>query len=278
MGLKQQAGEPWGIAVALGLGGLIGALTAVAAPVALIGVPVGLAMAVGVYLAKVGLAVLLERGREAEPPATGLPVPRRGSPADDWLRRATRALTRVREQTGAVAPGLRPALADVAERAAAVLTDLYRLGGQVTLVERELDRVDPGELTGAAQRLREEARNSSGAVHEEKSRAARAAQERLDVYERLAGVRREQLAQLESATLGLEGLSARLAELLALPSGAVPGAAALPGSAGAGIGELTDELDGLRAGLAESQALSLRVLAPGNPTREDGATPGTGPV
>jgi hypothetical protein len=76
---------------------------------------------------------------------------------------------------------------------------------------------------------------------------------------------------MESAVLGLEGLAARLAELLALHL-----STEVPGGATARIGELTDDLDGLRAGLAESEELSRRVLARESPARDTGAKPAAG--
>jgi hypothetical protein len=287
VGLKQQLTEPWGIAAAALLGGMSGAVTAIASPIALLGIPVGLVVAGGVYVVKVGGAVLVERGREPAPPDTGLPAPRRGSVADGWLRRAQAALGVLQQQAAAPAdPVLREQVSDVDERAEAVVADMYRLGGQVTVVERSMNQVDPAALQRRLDDLREEARTSTGALHDEKGRAVRAVADQIDVYERLAGVRRDQLARMESATLGLEGLAAKLAELLAmhastdLPGSALPGGGALPGaasSAEAGVAELTDELDGLRAGLAETEALSRQVLAAGLPAREDGATPATGP-
>ena len=75
-------------------------------------------------------------------------------------------------------------------------------------------------------------------------------------FKRLGEVRRTQFARMESAVLGLEGLAARLAEVLALR---------LTSDAGeitaSRIAELTGDLDGLRVGLAETAELSRTLLA-----------------
>jgi hypothetical protein len=71
---------------------------------------------------------------------------------------------------------------------------------------------------------------------------------------RLAGARDELLARMQSTALSLEGLVARTAELLAMPvSGSLDVSADR-------LAELTADLDGLRAGLAEAEAVSRRVL------------------
>lgn len=274
MSLKQQMTEPWGILTAALLGGLGGAVTAALGPAVLLGLPVGAAIAATVYGVKVGLGALTDRGTPARPPATALPEPPRGSQADGWLRRARAALLMLQQQTNSPPdPVLRSQVDDVDDRAAAVVEDLRRLGGQVTIVEQAMNRVDAAGLQRAAQRLRQEARGSSGALHDEKQRAVRAVEDQLAVYERLAGVRQGQLARMESAVLGLEGLAARLAELLALHL-----STDTPGGATASIGELTDEIDGLRAGLAETEELSRKVLARESPARDTGATPTAGAV
>jgi hypothetical protein len=154
---------------------------------------------------------------------------------------------------------------DVDDQAAAVVTDLRRLAGQVTVVEQALGGIDAGRLGQRETQLRQEAATSVGALHDEKQRAVRAVEDQIRVFERLVEVRQTQLARMESAVLGLEGLAARLAELVAmrLTSG---GGETTP----ARLAELTGDLDGLRAGLAETEELSRRLLA-GQPTDPGGS-------
>jgi len=74
------------------------------------------------------------------------------------------------------------------------------------------------------------------------------------VAERLTSARDTLVARLQSTALGLEGLVARATEVLALS------ASSSAGTADSGIAGLAAELDGLRAGLTETEELSRRVL------------------
>ncbi|HKT05564.1 MAG TPA: hypothetical protein VJT31_39105, partial [Rugosimonospora sp.] len=191
----------------------------------------------------------------------------RGSAAEGWLRRADAALLSLRQQTEAAPdPIMRVQVEDVDGQAAGVVADLHRLAGQVTVVDQALAGIDAGRLGQRAAQLRQEAATSVGALHDEKQRAVRAVEDQIQVFERLVGVRQTQLARMESAVLGLEGLAARLAELVALrlASGTVETSASR-------LAELTGGLDGLRAGLAETEELSRRLLASAAPEESRGA-------
>jgi hypothetical protein len=89
----------------------------------------------------------------------------------------------------------------------------------------------------------------------ELERSAAAVRDRADVRDRLVSARDTLLARMQATALGLEGLGARLAEVLAMSAttGGVDTSAD-------DIADLALELDGLRAGLAETEALSRRAL------------------
>ena len=255
--MRRQLGDPWTIVTAALLGGLGGAVSAALAPSALVGLVVGVAIMAVVYLVKIGLDALTNRGTSGVASAPGLPEPARGSAAERWLRRAEAAVLLLKQQTQAAPDAVLGAqIADVDDQAAGVVADLRRLAGQVTVVEQALAGIDAGGLSQRATQLRYEAATSTGALHDEKQRAARAAEDQVRVFERLGEVRRTQFARMESAVLGLEGLAARLAEVLALR---------LTSDAGeitaSRIAELTGDLDGLRVGLAETAELSRTLLA-----------------
>jgi hypothetical protein len=75
------------------------------------------------------------------------------------------------------------------------------------------------------------------------------------VHQRLYDTAAALLARMQSGALGLESLVARVAELIALADaspGGVDGVQQLD--------ELAADLEGLRLGLAETEALSRRVL------------------
>jgi hypothetical protein len=255
VGVRKQLTEPWGIVTAVLLGGLGGAVTAALAPVAVLGLPIGLGIAGVVYGVRVALGAATDR-TPAGVRTPALPIPPRGSPADRWLRRADAALAGLRYQAATPTDAiLRGQVENVDDQAAGVVDDLRRLGGQVTIVEQTLGRMHAGRLAQQGEQLRRDAATSTGALHDEKQRAVRAVDDQIKVYERLSHVRQTQLARMESAVLGLEGLAARLGELVALQLTSDAG-----GTTTYRLTELTEDLDGLRAGLAETEELSRRVL------------------
>lgn len=262
MGVKEQLTEPWGIVTAVVLGGLGGAVTAALAPAAVVAVPVGLAIAGAVYGVRVGAGALAERSHPPlrRPAPTGLPVPPRNSPADRWLRRAVAAVTALHQQTESPTdPVLRDQIADTDDRAAAAVDDLRRLAGQVTLVEQTMAGMDSDRLARDAGVLRRELSGApEGWLREEKQRSLRALTDQIEVADRLAAARETQLARMQTTVLGLEGLVARMAELLAMHA-----TSDTTVDTTTRLGGLSDELDALRAGLAETEAISRQVLARG---------------
>ena len=88
----------------------------------------------------------------------------------------------------------------------------------------------------------------------ERTRSLASVSDQLQVAQRLAGARDELLARMQATALSLEGLVARTAELLAMSvSGGVDASADR-------LADLAADLDGLRTGLAEAEAVSRRVL------------------
>jgi hypothetical protein len=266
MGLRKQLTEPWGIVTAALLGGVGAAVTGALAPAGLIiGVPVGLGIAGVVYAVRVGLGALTDRDERPavlrEPVDPNLPTPPRGSPADGWLRRAEAAVGTLHRQTESPRdPTLREQICDVDDQAAAALTDLRRFAGQVTLIEQTMANIP-------VQRLRQEAGAidrtldglPAGPLREERERARSAVADQLDVARRLADAHETLLARMQSAVLGMEGLVARLAELLALH--ATTGGGSMTATR---VAELTGDLEGMRAGLAEAERVSRSALSGGD--------------
>jgi hypothetical protein len=264
MTVRDQLTEPWGIVAAGVIGGVGGAVAAALAPAGLVvGVPVGLAVAGVVYAVRVGLGALTDRAARPAPAADldpRLPTPPRGSPADRWLRRAGAAVGTLHRQTESPSdPGLRAQIGDVDDQAAGALGDLRRFAGQVTLVDQAIANIqvdqrrqEYGSLSRALTGL------PPGPLRDERERALRAVSDQLDVAQRLSEARETLLARMESAVLGLEGLVARMAELLALH--ATTGGGSLTATR---VAELTSDLEGMRAGLAEAERISRTALAGG---------------
>jgi hypothetical protein len=151
-------------------------------------------------------------------------------------------------------PGV--AVRGAADEARDTLAELTRVAGQVTAVELALGRVDVQGLDQEVARLDDAARRApTPQLQAEVQRSAAAVRDRLEVRNRLLEARETLLARMQAVALGLEGLGARLAEVLAMSAttGGVDTSAD-------DIADLALELDGLRAGLAETEALSRRAL------------------
>ncbi len=264
VGVKEQLTEPWGILTACLLGGLGGAVTA-ALGTAGLGLGVGLAIAGSVYGVRVGLGALVERDRPRATSADfpGLPAPSPGSPADGWQRRAEAAVGNLHRLTESPRdPTLREQIGGVDDQAAAALSDLRRFAGQVTLVEQAARGIDPGRLRREQATLQHGlAGLAAGPLRDERERALRAVEDQLDVGRRLEQAHETLLARMQSAVLGLEGLVARMAELIALHA-TTGGGAALTATR---VAELAGDLEGMRAGLAEAEELSRTTMTGGAP-------------
>jgi hypothetical protein len=263
--VRDQLTEPWGIFSAALLGGLGAAVTAAVAPAAVLALPVGLGIAGVVYGVKVSLGILGDR--LARPPAArpdpglaALPAPPRGSPAERWLRRAEAAVATLHRQSESPAdPTLRSQIGDIDDQAGGALNDLRRFAGQVTLVDATMSGIDVNRLQRESAAIRQSLTGlTAGPLRDERRRALRSVADQLDVAKRLSDVRDTLLARMQSAVLGLEGLVARMAELLALH--ATTQGASLTASR---VAELTSDLEGMRAGLAEAEELSRSTLAGG---------------
>jgi hypothetical protein len=252
VGLSDELRDPWGLVVAGVAGGLVWALSA---PVA---AAVGVGAAVYGVKALTGALVDRDRGERRTPQQAELPRPPRGSIAAQWLDRATGAVRGLDDLARTAHPGpTGDAVRNAADEAGETLDDLARLGGQVTAVERALQRVDSSGLDQEVARLDQAAQHApTDEMREEMERSAAAVRDRQAVRDRLIGARQTLLARMQAVALGLEGLEARLAEVLAMTAttGGVDTTAAE-------IAELATELDGLRAGLAETEALSRKALA-----------------
>ena len=257
MSLSDELRDPWGLVIAGVAGGLAWAVSA----------PVAAAVGVGaaVYGVKALTGVLVNRTPK-RPEQAELPRPPRGSYQAQWLARAESAVQSLDELARTAAPGhTGEAVRTAAAEAGETIAELAQVAGQVTAVERALSRVDADGLDDEAHRLTEAARRApTQEMRSEIERAAAAVRERADVRDRLLSVRDTLLARMQAAALGLEGLVARLAEVLALgqTAGDVDPSAAQ-------IDELTLELEAMRVALAETEALSRRALAGVPPPRHE---------
>jgi hypothetical protein len=144
----------------------------------------------------------------------------------------------------------------MAEQATSTLEGVRRLAGQASAVGSALERFDAEGLVQEGRRLDAQARQAGNdEVRTETERSLESVKSQLAVYDRLREAGSKLSARLESSVIGLEGLVARLVEVLALVQTQSPVEGAQR------IDALVDELEGLRQGLAETESLSRRVLS-----------------
>jgi hypothetical protein len=257
VGLSDELRDPWGLVA----GGISGGMAWAIAGTALGGPPaIALGIAVGAVVigSKALTGLVVRGGKDEDGRVEALPRPPRGSAAAQWLDRATGAVRGLDDLARTARPGpTGDAVRSAADEAGDTLDDLARLAGQVTAVERALQRVDASGLDEEAARLDQAARHAvNDEMRDEMNRSAAAVRDRQAVRDRLLAARETLLARMQAVALGLEGLEARLAEVLAMTAttGGVDTTATE-------IAELATELDGLRAGLAETEAISRKALA-----------------
>ncbi len=248
MGLREEIRDPWVYI----LGGLAGGVAWA------VGVPVVAAAGVGAAVGgvKAGFAALLG-SRPARTTSEPLPVTDR-SPEQTWLQRGESAVVGFRDLARSLPEGLASTRSEsIATQADESLDGMRRLAGQASVTERVSARLHVPTLEAEAERLRMQVANAADPeVAQERARSLAAIQEQIDIARRLRRSHDSLLARLESSAIGLERLTAQLAEVVALSEGAtsaVEGAKQLE--------SLADDLEGLRAGLAEAEQLSRRALS-----------------
>ena len=246
MALRDEVRDPWGFV----LGGLAAGLAWA------VDLPAEAAAAIGaaVFGVKVLMGGVVNR---KDPGGRRLLRIRSGSAEERWVRRAEQAVRSFRRLGESVRSG------PVAERSQAIgaqaegmLEAVRRLAGQASAVREALRRIDVRRLMSEEDRLTyvlEQAENEELRSEVERSLASVHAQH--SVYGRLDDAARRLQARIEAVVIGLEGLVARLVEILALVEAQSPVEGAQQ------VDALSEELEGLRAGLVETENLSRRVLS-----------------
>jgi hypothetical protein len=254
MRIDRELRDPWAIIVGGLAGGLGWAIGIPALAAAAIGAAVWGTKAVTAAFTDRGGSGGLEAVTPGRPPMVSI---KSGSPEAAWVRRAEQATGSFRKLAADAPSG---PVSDRAEymggQAATTLAGVERLATQASAVTAAMDRVDPKRLASEEERLRIQRRNATtDALRIEIDRSLTSLADQRGVRRRLEEARDTVLARLEATVIGLESLVARLVEVLALVEAAPPleGASKIDG--------LTEELDGLRKGLAETEALSRSVLS-----------------
>jgi hypothetical protein len=251
--VRDELSDPWGWVTA----GVVGGLGWAVVGVPVVGVAIGAAVLGTKVLLGSSSARARERRRlasEAARPDT-LPLPPPGSPASALIARADAAVGRISALADAPGdPWLRSQVSDVDDESAQAVGALREVAGRVTLVEQSMAGSDLRRLDAESARLQAAvAAAADPRVKAETERALAAVAQQREVGVRLATLRDTLLARMETAVLGLEGLAARMGEVVAL------GATAIEHDRAAElVTSLTGELESMRAGLDEARDLADR--------------------
>ncbi|HEV2891079.1 MAG TPA: hypothetical protein VGX28_11960 [Frankiaceae bacterium] len=264
MSLSDEVRDPWSYVV----GGLAGGMAFA------VGIfpPAAVAIGAAVLGVKVVSGALTNRGqrRAARRREKRLPVITR-TPEAAWLNRAEEAVDQFHDIAYSASDGpIADRVQTFGMQTEESIATLQRLAGQASAVRLAIARIDPRRLQFERDRLMQEHNliNDPG-VRTERERSVKSVQAQLETYQRLAVTLTTLLAKLEAGALAIEGLVARLAEVVALATSS--------GTSGGEtqVDELAQELEGLRAGLVETEGVTTRTIEGLAPLPE--AAPGSVP-
>jgi hypothetical protein len=250
MAVQDEVRDPWTYVVGALAGGAALATGLFIPPVA-----IGIGVAVAASKVLTG-AFFKSDKRRAMAKDRRLPVITR-TPEAAWLARAGQAQAVFDDIADSAHDGpIGERVRSFGDETAESLRALERLAGQASAIRSAMARLDPAKLAWERDRLLKSTRpGEDPRVLAERERSLSSVQGQLDTYARLDGTLRMLLARLESGTLAIEGLVARLAEVVAL---AETTSVATDGVTQ--VEELAHELEGLRAGLVEAESVSTRAM------------------
>ncbi|WP_285509065.1 hypothetical protein [Actinokineospora sp. NBRC 105648] len=246
MGYARELADPWGLLLAASSAGVAWAIH----------LPVAATVGVGVVvLAARALVGGLTRGDEEPNTSTATKITvDPGTPEATWFTRATAAESDFDAIAGSLVAGpLAEQVSGMADGINETVRTLHRLAGRATMTGRATARVDSTTLERDERRLTKVRETADPDLHEELDRSLESVRAQLDVHRRLSSAHGKLLAQLESGALGLEGLVARVVELSTT-------ADQFPEDDNDLITALADQLEGIRAGVAETEATTRRTV------------------
>jgi hypothetical protein len=211
-----------------------------------------------VFGTKVAMASAFRRPSRELPgsKADALPAPPGNSAAALLVTRAEAA--RIRMVGLASLPGdpwLRSEVGRMDDGVDDVVTAMRDLAGRVTLAEQLLTSANGNQLLAdRAALVTQLEQTSDPLLEQERRRALAAVDDQLTGLNRLAGLRDQLLARMQTAVIGMETIATRMGEIVTLGSVALEHDRATEVIGGASI-----DLESLRTGLAEAQQLAREV-------------------
>jgi hypothetical protein len=193
-----------------------------------------------------GLSAVFSRPDEWRP-SSDLPALQAGTPEATWVERAAAAAASIEElRRTARSETIAQRCAAIARQARLAVTALHRLAYQAGVVAGMTRSTELAELRSAEQRARSELAASTGPGRAEADRTVASIRARRESAERLDATRRDLGDRIQAGALGLEGVVARVAQIVALTDDT---------SRSTSIDDLAAELDALRDALVASDAI-----------------------
>ena len=182
-----------------------------------------------------------------------------GTPEALWIARAEGAVASIRRLSASAGRGaVAERCAVIAGQAAEAVVILRRLAYQSAVVSRLAGSTDLAELRRTDASLRHQLTVlDEGPARRQNENALRSLTARLEAGERLEETQNELMGRIEGAALGLEGLVARVADIVArseLGSGVTAPR----------VDDLASELDTLRTALIETEDFGRHALTSQN--------------
>jgi hypothetical protein len=257
MSVRQELRDPWGWLVA-GVSGGVG-WAVLATPLG----PAAIAVGAGIGAVVLGTKVALGAARggsegaaaardHGDRPRDRLPEAPRGTIQADLQDRSRAAVERMNDLAGRPSdPWLAGEVQSVLSESRPVVLSVREMAGRVTILDNSIAAARPEALAREIADLqRRFARTTDASVRAEQERTLAALDSQADSVDRLLRRRDTLLAQMQAATVGLEGLAARTGELVALGP-----ASHDTDEATRIVADLTSSLDAVRAGVDEARAI-----------------------
>lgn len=235
--------EPWGLLLAATSAGAAWAVQ----------LPVVAAAGIGgaVLIAKAGIAAWQEAHNPTSPDSQPVTP---GSAEAGWLDRAEDAANDFSSLSESMPPGpLADQVRGMRPTVEETLDSLVRLAGRASVTAHALGRIDAGALADEKSTLQHSRASAGTDVRASLDKSLASLERQQAVHQRLSDTRAKLLAQLQSGAHGLEELVARLIELDAT-------SAVSPAFGGDTVGEVADQLEGLRRGVVETDKATRQVL------------------